>query len=138
MSARALVVGAGPNGLAAAIALPADDGGVSPCIAEPYSQAREPEASNSSSPSPWAGISSSRASSTALRGPCRATSWTGPRTGGKPLSIVSRSARKWRIHGSAKATQRSPSPARNASSDAAVRAGSRYRPAPPPPGSGWA
>ncbi len=72
------------------------------------------------------------------RGPNPAVSRSGARTGGKPPSIVSRSASKESTNGLAKACQRSPSPGLLASRLAAVRSRSRYSATALPSGSGWA
>ncbi len=72
------------------------------------------------------------------RGPSPAASRIAARTGGKPPSIVRRRASNCRMSGSAKARQRSPSPAWTRSRLSAVRSTSRYSAAALPSGSGCA
>ena len=83
-------------------------------------------------------MSVTRASSRAPRAPSRRVSHAAPATGGKPESIVARSAAKASSSGAAKARQRSPSPELSASRLKAVRSTSRYSAAPPPSGRGCA
>jgi hypothetical protein len=120
------------------MALPAPAGGTSPWIAAPYNHARAPSAANSSPASACAGISSSRAHSSIPPGPTPASSFSGPASGGKPASIVSRQAPKCSRYGVTNRRHAWPSPGPSASRDATVSSTSRARTAALPSGSGCA
>ena len=119
------------------IALPPASSGASACSEVPYSHA---------APSPWkisaasasAGMSSSRANSSVPESRSPVASLAAPRTGGKPLSIVARTASQRRRYGATSACQRAPSPGLSASRLAHVRATDRASTAARPSANGCA